>query len=225
MPGGMPRSDSALLAWGLNLTTRVSADPVPLGITAPRATAFAALYASFATAMAACDPGVRSKARTTGKNTAREAFKDDARWIMKSIYATPTVSDETLEELGLNVRGTPTIKPPPGKPERFVATVDETGAVQLGWKCPNPPGTAGTIYQVWRRTSPTGEFAYLGGNGAKRFLDQTIPAGASQVTYQIQAVRSTAVGAWAQFNLNFGVSNAGTVTAKVTELPAAKLAA
>ena len=45
-----------------------------------------------------------------------------------------------------------------------------------------------------------------------------MPAGSSQVTYQIQAVRSTAVGPWAQFNVNFGVSSAGFAIVKsVTE--------
>jgi hypothetical protein len=46
------------------------------------------------------------------------------------------------------------------------------------------------------------------------------------VTYQIQAVRSTAVGPWAQFNVNFGVSSGGAMTASVTEQPPSpKLAA
>jgi hypothetical protein len=42
----------------------------------------------------------------------------------------------------------------------------------------------------------------------------------------MQAVRSTAVGEWAQFNVNFGVSGAGgTMTAMVTESVPAKIAA
>ena len=64
------------------------------------------------------------------------------------------------------------------------------------------------MYQICRRTAATGEFAYLGGAGEKKFVDTTVPAGAPQVTYQIQAVRSTAVGPWAQFNVNFGAAPA-----------------
>ena len=93
------------------------------------------------------------------------------------------------------------------------------GAVTLKWKCANPAGTSGTIYQVWRRDTPTGDFNYLGGTGSKSFDDATIPAGSGGVTYQIQAVRSTAVGLWAQFNVNFGVSSGGEMTASVVSAP------
>ncbi len=66
---------------------------------------------------------------------------------------------------------------------------------------------------------PTGEFNYLGGSGEKEFTDSTIPAGSSQVTYQLQAVRfptgARPVGA-RQFNVNFGT---GSGTTTVTEKP------
>ena len=74
------------------------------------------------------------------------------------------------------------------------------------------PAPVGTIYQVSRRTGATGAggaFVAVGGTGTRSFVDPTVPAGAAAVTYQIQAVRSTAVGPWAQFNVNFGVSGTG----------------
>jgi hypothetical protein len=111
----------------------------------------------------------------------------------------------------------------PGTPSEFVAELDVTGALNLKWKCTNPTG--GTMYQVFRRSTPSGEFDYLGGTGDKKFVDSTIPAGSSQVTYQIQAVRSTAVGAWAQFNVNFGVNGAGTTVTSVVATDAPKIAA
>jgi hypothetical protein len=49
-----------------------------------------------------------------------------------------------------------------------------------------------------------------------------VPAGSSQVTYQIQAVRSTAVGPWAQFNVNFGAPGQAM---SVTEGKPVKIAA
>jgi hypothetical protein len=80
-----------------------------------------------------------------------------------------------------------------------------------------------TQYEVLRRIGAAGEFTFLGGTGMKQFTDPTIPAGSSQVTYQIQATRTTAVGPWAQFNVNFGTSSGGDTTATVGESP--KLAA
>jgi hypothetical protein len=46
------------------------------------------------------------------------------------------------------------------------------------------------------------------------------------VTYQIQAVRSTAVGPWAQFNVNLGVSPGGPISVSVGDsMPAPRFAA
>jgi len=59
-------------------------------------------------------------------------------------------------------------------------------------------------------------------------VDATIPAGSSQVTYQMQAVRSTAAGPWAQFNVNFGTgagAGAGAMSAAVVETAEIKRAA
>jgi hypothetical protein len=106
---------------------------------------------------------------------------------------------------------------PLGKPSDFVVTLDESGALHLKWKCTNPPAASGTFYQIWRRIGPAGEFAYLGGTGDKKLVDATVPAGASALTYQLQAVRSTAVGPWAQFNVNFGTGAGGAGIASVVE--------
>jgi hypothetical protein len=81
------------------------------------------------------------------------------------------------------------------------------------------------MYQVFRRNTPDGEFNYLGGTGDKKFVDSTLPAGSSQVAYQIHAVRSTAVGAWAQFDVSFGVGGSGTTVTSVVETNAPKIAA
>jgi hypothetical protein len=70
------------------------------------------------------------------------------------------------------------------------------------------------------------EVEYLAGVGAKEFTDATVPAGSSQVTYQLQAVRSTSVGGWAQYNVSFGTESGGGATiASVTEGTPAKIAA
>jgi hypothetical protein len=104
----------------------------------------------------------------------------------------------------------PSPVPPPGMPTRFTATLDPaSGSLRLQWKCPNPAGSQGTIYQVARRVGPAGAggaFVALGASGTRRFVDATVPAGAASVTYQITAVRSTAVGAAARFTVNLGVS-------------------
>ncbi|MGN6725264.1 MAG: hypothetical protein ACTHLZ_05070 [Tepidisphaeraceae bacterium] len=73
------------------------------------------------------------------------------------------------------------------------------------WKCKNPRGTTGTVYQVWRRIGG-GAFDSIGTTGIKHFTDPTLPEGSTGVTYGVQAVTSTQHGPSGQFNPNVGLS-------------------
>jgi hypothetical protein len=116
---------------------------------------------------------------------------------------------------------TPTPVGPLGQATDFKVALDTaTGTLNTSWKCSNPRGASGVVYQVWRRLGSDGEFDYLGGVGEKKYTDDTVPAGTAQVQYQIQAVRSTSVGPFALFIVNFG---SGSAT--VTEGTPAKIAA
>lgn len=97
--------------------------------------------------------------------------------------------------------------PTPGTPFELAVGLLGNGALELRWKCANPAGTSGTIYEVQRRLSGGGggSFAYVGSTGTRKFIDETLPAGTAIATYQITAVRSTARGAPAQFLVNFGI--------------------
>jgi hypothetical protein len=106
----------------------------------------------------------------------------------------------------------PTPVGPLGMPTDFrVKLTLATGAIDTTWKCSNPRGASGTVYQIWRRIGSTGEFTYLGGAGDKKYTDSTVPAGTAQVQYQIQAVRSTSVGPYALFIVNFGAGDSASV--------------
>ena len=111
-------------------------------------------------------------------------------------------------------------------PTDFKVSLSQGGALTLKWKCPNPAGSAGTIYQVARRLGATGSFTFIGGSGTRKFIDQTLPTGSSSITYRIVAVRSTAQGPEALFTVNFGVSaGGGERIASIAEVSAPKLAA
>jgi hypothetical protein len=64
-------------------------------------------------------------------------------------------------------------------------------------------------------------FTFVGASGVKSFTDDTLVSGASPVTYQITAVRSTSRGNPAQFTVNFGVGGGGgfAVTSVTEETP------
>ncbi len=109
----------------------------------------------------------------------------------------------------------PGTTPPPGTPFDFTVSLLQDGSLDLRWKCSNPAGTVGTIYEVMRQIG-AGAMSFVGASGVKEFTDDTIPAGSSPCTYQVTAVRSTSRGNPAQFTVNFGVSGPGLTISSIT---------
>jgi hypothetical protein len=213
----LPADNVGRIEWCENHNTPLSTNAVAIGTTAAAVTDLAtkttAARAAFNAQQAAQNA---AKAATIDFNLALAAMTAAAAGILKQIKAKAAVAGDSVYALAeIPAPATPSPKPAPGTPTNFTATIGADGALKLKWKCANPKGTSGTIYQVWRRSSPTAEFTYLGGSGTKTFVDPTIPAGATAVTYQIQAVRSTAAGPWAQFNVNFGAGGTGVTATAV----------
>ena len=88
-------------------------------------------------------------------------------------------------------------------------TAEISRSSRAGW------ASAHDSIRCWRGSSKIGggDATYIGDAGAKRFVDATVPAGTAQVTYQIQAIRSTAAGAWATFVVNIGVGSSDAMLA------------
>jgi len=112
----------------------------------------------------------------------------------------------------------PSAAPAPGTSFDFTVGLLQNGAVELKWKCSNPIGTQGTIYEVKRKIggSAAAPFEFVGATGVRTFVDETIPTGSSPCTYQVTAVRSTARGNPAQFTVNFGVGGLGMTISGIT---------
>jgi hypothetical protein len=104
---------------------------------------------------------------------------------------------------------------PPGKATNLSVKLRSNGALHLSWKCKQPRGARGTMYQVHRSMGVGGEFAFLGATGKKKFTDATVPAGVRTVCYRIVAIRSTARGETAEFPVNLGVSGPPTLPSPV----------
>ncbi len=114
---------------------------------------------------------------------------------------------------------TPGVTPPPGTPFDLRIGLLQTGALELKWKCNNPAGTQGTIYEVRRQIGGAGGgagFTFIGASGSRGFTDDTLPTGSAPIVYQITAVRSTARGNPAQFIVNFGTAGPGITVTDVT---------
>lgn len=109
----------------------------------------------------------------------------------------------------------PGATPPPGTPFDFTVGLLQDGSLELKWKCSNPSGTVGTIYEVKRQIG-SGPMQFVGATGVKTFTDDSLPSNASPCTYQVTAVRSTARGNPAQFTVHFGMGGGGLTIASIS---------
>lgn len=185
-----PKTDEGLLGWSLNFKTLITAAPTTYGLTAAQATAYGTVHTTYATALAACDPSVRSKTSTAAKNTARTALKTAARQTASIVDGTPTVTDAQKINLGMTVRHTPVpIPPPTTAPGMDVLSV-------VGWtvkirlhdlasekKRGKPPGTIGASVFSWVGATPPADPAmwkFEGSTGksiTEVVFPSTVPAG------------------------------------------------
>ena len=109
----------------------------------------------------------------------------------------------------------PSAVPPPGTPDTFRAEILPVGSVVLSWKCQNPPGSVGTVYEIQRQLPGQNGFAVLAVVGERSFTDETIPAGSSPVNYRVTAARSTTRGTTAEFTVRFGGGSASVVNVRI----------
>ncbi len=101
----------------------------------------------------------------------------------------------------------PGVVGPPGTPYAFSVGLLQDGALELKWKCDNPSGATGTVYEILRSDAGA-PFKYVNTAGEKTYTDNTLGAGTSPVTYQITGVRSSIRGNPAQFTVQFGAGGA-----------------
>lgn len=213
----VPKSIADEIAFFENHNTPWSTNALAIGTTTAAVTALATQTAAARAAYNAQQAAQNAaKAATLTLKGAMDAMGIAGSDIIKSIKTKAATAGDSVYALAeIPAPATPSPVGPPGTPSDFKVALNADGSLKLTWKCTNPG--AGTIYQIYRRVGASGEFTYLGGVGSKSFVDNTLPAGSSAVTYQMQAARSTAVGAWAQFNVNFGVGGSGATIVSVTE--------
>jgi hypothetical protein len=202
-----------------------STNAVAIGTTAAAVTALTTLTTAARDAYNAQQLAQdQAKAATQTFKDAVAAMSSSGTDIIKQIKAKAAVDGNSIYTLALlPVPAIPAPMPAPGQPTDFSIDLSQGGTLTLKWKCANPPGSQGTMYQVSRRVGTAGEMLIIGASGSKQFIDETVPAGSASVTYRIVAIRSTAQGPEALFTVNFGVGGGGEMVASVESSP--KLAA
>jgi len=204
--------ESKLSPWGL-APASIGLQPSAVSALATATAAARAAYSAHLSAMEA------SKAAT-------QFFYDKVR----SLHAGPGLGADMIQQIKTFAQTTnnpnvyvlaqipgpssPGEIPAPGTPFDFKVGLLQSGALELRWKCPNPEGAQGTMYEVRRKATHAGtDFEFLGATGGRTFVDDTLSVGGGAWMYQITAVRSTARGHPANFLVNFGVGEASGASA------------
>jgi hypothetical protein len=217
----IPRKLLEKIQWAESHVEPFNTNAVAIGTTVVEAAAFQ-------------DKTEAARAALTAADAARNASKDASLTLKNAIAAMDIAAQGIVEQVRVKAKTTnntgvyalasipapalPSPVAPPGTPSHLAVVLNGDGTLILTWRCENPSGASGTMYQVFRSNSGSdGDYIYLGGTGEKRFTDETVPAGATSLTYKIQAVRSTAAGMWATFNVFFGANSSGQMTASVTD--------
>jgi hypothetical protein len=203
-----------------------SASPEAVGLTAADMAALqtttAACRAAYTLWLAARES---AQAATVSLHNAMNTLDPQGSAIIGAIrnYAIRTNNPEVYAIAKLPPPKTPAPVAAPGTAYAPGVQLQQGGALELSWRCDNPPDAGGTMYEVHRQIDG-GPMSQVGTTGEKKFTDSTLPAGTAAVTYTLIAVRSTKRGAPAQFNVQFGTApaggttGAGTVNAEVSIL-------
>ncbi|HRI42571.1 MAG TPA: fibronectin type III domain-containing protein [Fimbriimonadaceae bacterium] len=170
-----------------NFATVCDNNAGPLGLTGPMvaeiegaATNFSAELAASTAAKAARAAAVQSK--STQKTTSKAIVSKYA----KIFRANSAVSDELLAQLMLPPHSTPGSESSPTTPLDLTASANGEGVTTLKW---NRNGNIrGTIFQIEKRTSPSGAWSILDTTTRRTFVTASAPG--QYVAYRVRATRS-----------------------------------
>ncbi len=205
----VPRTLDELLLWGDTHSIEWESSFASIGLSPAQIAAFKdSLDAAKSARSTAEQLELARRSATLDCKTAVQNFRATAAETLASIKAFAEQQDNpdiVFSAAHLPIPQRPSPAPPPGKPEQFSFSILPTGAFVLQWKCANPYGTSGTIYQI-ERSIADNAFAILGHSGTKKFLDKSVPAGSSRLVYRVTAIRSTVQGPMAVFVVTLGVT-------------------
>jgi hypothetical protein len=134
-----PQSREAqLLGWSAQFSAKITAAATTYGLTAPMASAYAALHSSFASLYAtATDTDTNSKAAITAKNVAKQSllYGTGGAWqLVNIIQAFPGTTDAMRAELNIKIRDvemTPSPAPEVAPDLSIVSTMGRTVRIRL----------------------------------------------------------------------------------------------
>ncbi len=124
----IPRKDSLLVPYSMNMNERINATPAIYGLTPDQGSKYLALHEVYVAAVEVLDltraNGDQSQSLTAARNTARKNLLDYARMIYASVQKNTEISDADKILLGVHIIGRPTaVKPPAVAPATTIKKV------------------------------------------------------------------------------------------------------
>jgi hypothetical protein len=180
----IPSRDEDFNAFALNMSTLITAAPTSWGLVAGDATALAALYGTFNTALAVTKvPSTRTPTAVIAKNTARAQLTSDIRALAKRIQATLSVTAAQKISLGITVPDhTRTPAPVPAtRPILSIANItSRTLKIRLSdeatpTKRAKPPGVDGAQVYSFIGATPPGDLSAWTFKGLARKGEFNVP--------------------------------------------------
>ncbi len=202
----VPRTKAEQIRFFKTRLAKWAEDPQAIGTTAE-------IVAQLAAEVAAAEADYREQQQL--ESTAQSATLRSNTSLAKVLNTGASIISQVRSKArldGAGIYGLASLTPPqpaspigePGTPTGFWAKLLPNGSLVLTWKCDNPRGAVGTVYQVYRMLgrSSGAKFEFLGVVGEKKFVDETVPRGTSDLIYKVNGLRSTTAGLAAEFPVN-----------------------
>lgn len=195
MGTNLPSNDFSALEW---LEARMSAwagSPTAIGLTSLQVSTMQT-HVSTARAARNTAQAVRAagKAATLDFHNKAATMKREAAELISVIkaYAATTGNPAVYVLADLSPADPPTPAGAPEPPTNLRGAINSDGAVELAW---DGSLAQGTFFEVSRRVEGEAAFTRLDAVGAKKFTDETVPAGFASVYYTVRAKRGSLVSA------------------------------
>lgn len=204
--------------WCTTHSAAFTANAVAIGLTVPKATAYATLLTAADKAITDADKAKAAyRAAVVSANEAVRALNGSLNGTSELVrtiraFAESQADPDAVYNLAqIDPPAAPTPMQPPNAATDVGVSIDTaTGAIVLKWKASQ--SGSGTVYVVKRRTNSTGPWEFVGTAGSdKTFVDATLAAGPDSVQYSIQAQRSNLSSSATAVVVNFGVGNGPTL--------------
>ncbi len=207
----IPQSNDEAVTWVIDHVAQWTADPEAIGLDAASVTELAGLAQTTQQRQQSRN-NARDAARgaTNSFNSSADAMREFASLQVQRIRtfargaAEPAV---VYEDAGIPAPADRSPTPAPGTPEGFGVSLLQNGSIEVTFECPNPPRVTVANYIVERRLGVQGAFEFLKSALERRFTDDTIPLGTSQVAYRVTAQSATRTGNPGQHAVQFGAAN------------------